>query len=256
LGRINWKVALIAGVPLGLIVAAAEGGLRDPLSFAVTALLCLIILGVPQGYLAAWSVLIRRRWRLGVLLLPALVLAGLISTAVAMVVAMRLPDIVPTGRWEPVPPPPARPTKLLGCPDPFTTMAHVLAEDGRIYQFLGIETWRAVDVVQSSDRGCGAFGASPTPRTPGAEVSRVLVNLQSVHCLQENQFVLLADGSIWQWSRTHGYCAETSGLGLLPLYLVGSCVLSVVAWAVVATGKRRPTSTMSSPLSISSTNEP
>ena len=157
--KINTRVALVVGMP-ATVIAVFERA-NSVFTFGLTVLMCAAIVGIPQGYLASCQALRHGRWRLAALL-PAMVLTGVVLTTVAQIAAIGLTNAekvaIPTGRWTPVPPPPARITALLGpaCSEGFSKTAYVTTEGDQAYQLrgglTGSWTWTEIDAVPSGLR--------------------------------------------------------------------------------------------------------
>jgi hypothetical protein len=272
--RVNVKVAVVTGVPLAVLTAFFEAWARDGtrldfwLAFALTAILCAIILGVPQGYLASLLAL-RRGWRLTGLL-AAVFMARVTGSNVVFVAAASLRAVLPPpGQWSPVQGPPGKATALLGptChiyANPREKF-YVRADGGQLYGYhdhgllhwdddlwlvlnrlvfgdpvLVVEragTWTTVDAVppERLHSDCTTLGGSRTPPAPRGEVSRLVIHIKISDCLVEDQFILSADGSIWQWET--GGCANQVDFSRSALEVL-SVIVSFFAYLFVAIGGR------------------
>lgn len=252
--RVNAKVAALTGVPVALFIAFAEARQRDGswldfwLAFALTAILCAIILGVPQGYLVSVRALRRgrgRRTRLAGLLVAMLFAAVLTSFVAFVASGILATNLPPPGHWSLVPGPPAKATALLAPPRCLNLV--VQTEGGRLYSYRAGQ-WMELDVGPSQySNDCSAAevasSRSRTPPPPRGEVSRLVVQVSFRECGWERvHYVLGVDASLWRWAP--GVCdpGAWEGRGSMATVRDSSflinLIFSFVAWLFVAIGGR------------------
>jgi hypothetical protein len=252
---VNAKVGALTGVPVAVFIAFAVATGRDGsrldflLAFALTVILCAIILGVPQGYLVSVAALRRGRWQLARLagLLAAMQLVALVTPVVAFVAVGMLTAILPpSGHWSLVPGPPAKAKALLEPPRCLDLDLVVQTEDSQLYGYRAGRWTVEVDPSQYSD-DCPArsqevvSSRSRTPLPPRGEVTRLVVQASFRECgWGQTHYVLGADASLWRWAP--GTCdpGAWEGRGTMADVTNGSYVLSFifsfVAWSFVAIG--------------------
>jgi len=236
--RFNTRAAVIVGLPLTVIIAffeASPAGQGNWLTFSFMTILCAVVFGVPQGYLAAVPALRRSRWRL-VGLLVGMLIVGLGSAVVASSSAAALPAMGPTGHWEPLNTPPAKITKLVApiCSGhiPGVATAYAVTKVGQVFRYDSFRTpeWTAIDTLPA-DHCMTVVHASQTPRLPRGELSRVVIYQSGAHGYRGELHVALSiDGSLWRWQRSSGgYAVMTRASA----YEFLSVVFSLLAWVAV-----------------------
>ena len=253
---INWKVAAITGAPVSVFLGVTEAGRRDGsrldfwLVFILTAILCAVIVGVPQGYLAGVRAPRSGRWRPARLagLLAAMLFVAPVTALVAFAASSSvLPILPPPGHWSPVPSPPVRPSALLEPPQCLELV--VQTEDGRTYGY-GARGWRAVEVGpdQYSDN-CPArarvSSRSRTPVPPLREASRLVVRVSLRQCgWDQVHYVLGSDASLWRWAPRVCDPGAWEGRRVMADFggSVGlSLIVSFVAWLFLIISERSRT---------------
>jgi hypothetical protein len=232
------RVLLMAGLPLGLLCAAATS-LDSPISWLDLALTTVVtggLLGGVLGGVAHGFVRHVRRsgWTVLLFFLVMLVMAFASGTAI-YVGSMALPH----GRWIRLLPPPEPVRDFVGptCYHLGNPGVYVRAVSGQLYAFRGGErdaTWSREDSLPKDvlDGPCSrdATGWAWTPLKPGPALASQRIDLRHADCGGRDHYVLLRDGSIWRWGT---YSCAIGSLIFLCLYVVCVLVVGLITALVV-----------------------
>ena len=120
---------------------------------------------------------------------------------------------LPHGRWERVADPPERVVEFAGpiCYELSHQAIYAKTASGRFYVYnypmSGQCYWEEVEGTAADTGRCAVLQRRPyrPPRPPGAAVASAEVYDLGADCAGQRNYVLLEDGSIWQWDR--GMCA-------------------------------------------------
>jgi hypothetical protein len=219
------RILLIAGLPLGLAatVATARGSPVSWFDLGLTFITTGLMLG---GTLASVTHLFVRRVRRTGWTVLLLFLSLSVTGLVAGVAVYALARWVPHGRWARIASPP-EPIHQFEGPTCYElgrdATVYGRSISGRLYQYVKNATsdwtWVPADEPQSPPPG-GLCTRAPSSkgRTPfklGPIVAARQIDLRGVDCGGRTHFLLLKDGSLWQWST--GSCAIGDFIMLLIL---------------------------------------